>query len=146
MSLTKDLRRWRKDRNITKADYLVFMANVLEELLEPIYDDKQEIEYLKQRAMNLLAYNKDTISKNLKELDVVDCIQDIIVFSTNEIELMGYDNERCNLEVFRHISCRKQNPIQKEQWLKFGAYGKWEKDRGQDHKEIYEPNYESCKL
>ena len=117
MSLTKDLRRWRKDRNITKADYLVFMANVLEELLEPIYDDKQEIEYLKQRAMNLLAYNKDTISKNLKELDVVDCIQDIIVFSTNEIELMGYDNERCNLEVFRHISCRKQNPIQKEQWL-----------------------------
>lgn len=59
---------------------------------------------------------------------------------------MDYDNIKCNSEVFKHINCRKQDPIQKEQWAKFGAYGKWLKDTNQNPNEIYEPNYESCKL
>ena len=142
MSLTKDLRRWRKDRNITKADYLTFIGNILEELMEPIWT-KNAIEINKNEILENYFLRSGTVMNNI---DIIDAIQDIQVFCINETELMGYDNERCNLEVFRHISCRKQNPIQKEQWLKFGAYGKWEKDRGQDPKEIYEPNYESCKL
>ena len=142
MSLTKDLRRWRKDRNITKADYLTFVGNILEELMEPIWT-KNAIEINKNEILENYFLRSGTVMNNI---DIIDAIQDIQVFCINETELMGYDNERCNLEVFRHISWRKQDPIQKEQWLKFGAYGKWEKDRGQDHKEIYEPNYESCKL
>ena len=146
MSLTRDLRRWREDRDITKADYLVFVANILEELLEPIYDDKQEIEYLKQRAINLLVYHQDTVKKNLNELDIVDCIQDIQVFCINETELMGFDNIKCNKEVFEEINSREQDPIQKEEWLKNGAVGKWQKNERQESWTLYKANYESCKL
>ena len=37
-NLTENLKIWRKDRNITKADYLTFVGNILEELLEPVYE------------------------------------------------------------------------------------------------------------
>ena len=142
MSLTKDLRRWRKDRNITKADYLTFVGNILEELMEPIWT-KNAIEINKKEILENYFLRSGTVMNNI---DIIDAIQDIQVFCINETELMGYDNERCNLEVFRHISCRKQNPIQKEQWLKFGAYGKWEKWSEQPKETLYKANYESCKL
>ena len=32
-TLTENLRQWRADRNITKADYLTFVENILEELM-----------------------------------------------------------------------------------------------------------------
>lgn len=144
MSLTRDLRRWREDRNITKADYMVFIANILEEIMEPLYP-KEDIKRFQKEIMDKYFFggNYGLIAN---ELDIVDCLQDIIVFSTNEVELMGYDNERCNVEVFRHINYRRQDPKQVKDWLENGANGKWQKDRSQDPKEIYEPNYESCRL
>ena len=39
-----------------------------------------------------------------------------------------------------------QDPKQKELWAETGANGKWLKDTNQNPNEIYEPNYESCKL
>ena len=36
-NLTENLRQWRADRNITKADYLTFVENILEELMECIH-------------------------------------------------------------------------------------------------------------
>lgn len=141
-TLTENLKEWRKNRNITNHSYINFVENILEEILEPLYD-KNTIDIFKNRIMKEYFPDNKWIYNNV---DVLDAIQDIQVFCINETELMGYDNLKCNNEVFKHINCRKQNPIQKEQWEKFGAFGKWEKDRQQNQEEIYQPNYESCKL
>ena len=141
-NLTENLREWRKDRNITKADYLTFVGNVLEELLEPLYT-KRAVKNYKDEIFEI--YFKQCSTKHL-EIDILDAIQDIQVFCINETELMGYNNIKCNNEVFKHINCRKQDPKQKEEWIKNGAAGKWQKDQKQSKDEIYEPNYEGCKL
>ena len=141
-NLTENLRQWRADRNITKADYLTFVENILEELMECIHS-KDMIPKFKKQIMNDY-FNKDIVTVINRE--VVDILQDIQVFCINETELMGFDNIKCGAEVFKHISCRKQDPLQKEQWKKFGAYGKWLKDPNQDPSELYEPDYEKCKL
>ena len=141
-NLTQNLREWRKKRNITKADYLVFVGNVLEELLEPVYL-KEEIEDIKNTIM--YDYFGNSILKS-KETDYLDAIQDIQVFCINETELMGFDNIKCNNEVFKHINCRKQDPEQYLEWKEKVPYGKWKKWSEQPKDEIYEPNYEDCKL
>ena len=141
-NLTENLRQWRADRNITKADYFTFVENILEELMECIHS-KDMIPKLKKQIMNDY-FNKDIVT--VINSEVVDILQDIQVFCINETELMGYDNIKCNSEVFKHINCRKQDPTQKEEWLKNGAVGKWQKDKNQPKDEIYESNYESCKL
>ena len=140
-NLTENLKEWRKNRNIINPNTSVFVANVIEELLEIFYDDKQEIKFLQNEIMDLY-FDKEPIS----ELNTIDSIKDIKVFSINETEQMGYDDIKTDDEVFKHINCRRQDPIQKEQWEKFGAFGKWEKDRQQNQEEIYQPDYESCKL
>ena len=142
-NLTQNLREWRKKRNITKADYLVFVGNVLEELLEPIYL-KEEIPSLKNTILQ--DYFGNSILPT-KEIDYLDAIQDIQVFCINETELMGFDNIKCNNEVFSEINSREQNPIQKEQWEKFGSFGKWEKSLLPEHTEKwYKADYNKCKL
>ena len=141
-NLTQNLREWRKKRNITKADYLVFVGNVLEELLEPIYL-KEEIPSLKNTILQ--DYFGNSILPT-KEIDYLDTIQDIQVFCVNETELMGFDNIKCNNEVFKHINCRKQDPEQYLEWKEKVPYGKWKKWSEQPKDEIYEPNYGDCKL
>lgn len=141
MSLTKSLRNWREDRNITSSDYKVFVSNVLEELLEPIYH-KDEIPTMVSEIMS--GYFNDVDYNDLKKKEIVDAIQDIQVFSINETELMGYNNEKCNNEVFAHINARRQDPKQREEWSKSGAVGKWQKDKSQSKDEIPEPKYELC--
>ena len=74
-NLTQNLREWRKKRNITKADYLVFVGNVLEELLEPLYT-KKSIENIKDDFISTWI-DKDDCSdySDLRFLnDVVDAI------------------------------------------------------------------------
>ena len=141
-NLTENLKVWRSIRNITKADYLTFVGNVLEELLEPVYE-KQRIEFIKN---NILDEHFERPIGNIKALDIIDAIQDIQVFCINETELMGYDNLKCNDEVFKHINCRVQDPIQAEEWKEKGAFGKWKKYELQDESTLYEPQYEECKL
>lgn len=141
-NLTENLKQWRADRNITKADYFTFVENILEELMECIYS-KEIIPKFKKQIMNDY-FNKDIVT--VINSVVVDILQDIQVFCINETELMGYNNLLCNDEVFKHINCRKQDPEQKLEWEQFGANGKWLKDKNQSQDEIYEPNYEACKL
>lgn len=140
-SLTKSLKEWRACRNIKSSNTKVFIENILEELLEIYYADKEMVK----------ACKNDIISDyfclpELNENEVIDAIQDIQVFCINETELMGYDNIKCNDEVFKHINCRRQDPMQYMDWDEFGANGKWKKWEEQPKDEIYEPNYESCKL
>lgn len=140
-NLTEKLRYWRRKRHITNANTKVFIENILEELLEIYYADKEMIK----------ACKNDIISDyfclpELNENEVIDAIQDIQVFCINETELMGYDNIQCNKEVFKHIDCRVQDPIQAEEWKEKGAFGKWKKYELQDESTLYEPQYEECKL
>ena len=144
-NLTQNLREWRKKRNITKADYLVFVGNILEELLEPLYK-KNAIEDMKQEILNGYFFGCFDINEQLKQDDIIDTIQDIQVFCINETELMGFDNIKCNNEVFKHINCRKQDPEQYLEWKEKVPYGKWRKWSEQPKDEIYEPNYGDCKL
>ena len=141
-TLTENLKIWRKDRNITKADYLVFVGNILEELLEPLYN-KEDIPKLKNKMLeSIFNYMDDEV----KEYDIIDTIQDIQVFCINETELMGYDNIKCNNEVFQEINSREQDPQQFAEWQKYGAKGKWQKDKFQKDWTLYKANYEICKL
>ena len=145
-NLTENLREWRKDRNITKADYLTFVGNILEELLKPLYK-KNTINDMKNEILNGYFFGCFDIEKQLKKKDIIDTIQGIQVFCINETELMGYDNIKCNNEVFKHINCRKQDPKQKELWAETGANGKWLKSEREEDKALwYKADYESCKL
>ena len=142
-NLTEKLREWRKDRNITKADYLTFVENILEELMECIHAKDMIPEFKKQIMRDY--FNKDFIKPI--ESEIIDILQDIQVFCINETELMGFDNIKCNKEVFEEINSREQDPEQKQQWIKNGAVGKWQKSLLPEHIEKwYKANYESCKL
>lgn len=140
MSLTVDLKIWRKDRNISKYSTKVYVENVLEELLEIYHSDKKDIEQMK-KAISEVFFTGEPIS----QLDTIDAIQDIQVFSINETELMGYNNEMCNYEVFKEINSREQDPKQKKKWEKEGATGKWMKNKNQAGTTLYKADYERCK-
>ena len=140
-NLTEKLKYWRKKRNITEPNTKVFVANCIEELLEIYYQDKNIIKNLQNEIMENY-FDLEPLS----ELNTIDSIQDLQVFGINETELMGYDNIACNREVYKHISCRKQDPEQLVDWELNGAKGKWIKDKNQNPNELYEPKYEECKL
>ena len=109
------LKEWRVDRNIVTPSGKVFdmIKEELNELEDAIYD-------------------KD-------EHETVDALADIIVLATNELELMGYDLDGVMIEVVKEISSRRQCPAQKEVWGKWGAEGKWQKQKNQTdtYKAVY---------
>lgn len=141
-TLTENLKEWRKKRNITNPSYINFVENILEELLEPLYD-KNTTDDFKKRIIQEYFPDSEWFYNNES---VVDAIQDIQVFCINETELMGYDNVKCNNEVFQEINSREQDPQQLAEWQKYGANEKWQKDRHQKDWTLYKANYESCKL
>ena len=136
-----ELRNWRKQRNISKPKHRVVFANVLEELLEPLYH-KDEIPAMVKEIMDLY-YPEEHI---LDEYEVIDSLTDIRVFAENETENMGYDSELCMSEVIKEISSRKQCPEQKAEWEQYGADGKWLKDKNQDKDTLYKADFSSCKI
>lgn len=141
-NLTEKLRYWRRKRNISNANTKVYVANVIEELLEIYHNDKELIKELQEDIM----FNYFSNHTPLNELNTLDSIKDIKVFGINEVELMGYDDLATDKEVFKHIDCRVQDPIQAEEWKEKGAFGKWRKYELQDEDTLYEPQYEECKL
>ncbi len=141
-NLTENLKEWREDRNIKNSNTRVFIENILEELLEIYYVDKEMIKACKNDIMS-----DYFCLPELNEINTIDAIQDIQVFCINETELMGYDNIKCNSEVFKEINSREQDPQQFAEWQKFGASGKWKKSEREEHKaRWYKADYESCKL
>ena len=142
MTNTQNLRQWRSDRKLSKPNTKVFIENILEELLEIHYTDKKKIDYIKNDIMERYFYGNP-----LSENDTIDSINDICVFSINEVETMGYDFDKTLDETIKEISSRQQDPIQKEMWAKWGYDNtKWKKDINQDKSTLYKANYEDCKL
>ena len=144
MSFIKELREWRNYRNITTPNTKVYIENVLEELLEIVYSDKKFIELYKNMIMEYYFFDK--LLEDLDENNTLDAILDISVFSTNEAELMGYDMDKAMNEVVKEISSRVQDPIQKEEWSKSGAVGKWQKDLSQDKDTLYKADFDKAKI
>ena len=142
-NLTEKLRYWRRKRNISNANTKVYVANVIEELLEIYHDDKELIKELQEDIM----FNYFSNHTPLNELNTIDALSDIQVFSINEVELMGYDNIQCNKEVFKEIDSRVQCPVQQEEWRTNMVFGKWKKSElDADVKNWYKADYEECKL
>lgn len=126
------LKQWREERNIIEASYKGYFRNIIEELLEPMYD-KEDIDFLKEEIVD--KYFRDV---KLDEHKVVDTINDISVFSINENELMGYDFEKTMSETIKEIESRKGeiNPETK----------KFEKFKDDYHKSLwYSADYSKCK-
>ncbi len=116
------LRTWRRERNL-KSPSGVFREMILEEL------------------------NEYTVAKHaFNEHDTVDAIVDIIVLAVNELELEGYNTDLAMKQVVKHISSRKQDPIQHKEWLANGQSGKWRKDPNQDPSTIYTADYSTCRM
>lgn len=143
-NLTKALRDWRSERNIITIDRATYVKQVIEEIFELYLDDKKAIDKNTEVLYNTWFLHLER--NELKEEDFVDVLQDIQVFSINANELLGYDNIQSSNEVYKHISCRKQDPKQKADWEKNGSQGKWQKDKEQSEDELYEPNYRDCKF
>ena len=135
------LDKWRDDRYIYECpSYEVYVRNILEELLEPIYnkaDIPTKVHDLMQHIHigNSLGYN-----------DIIDAVSDIRVFSINQTELMGYNSDECLSETIDEISSRKQDTEQALKWSMSGYDGeKWKKDSEQDKSTLYVANYKGCK-
>jgi len=138
MTNREHLKQWREDRNLSSHNYRVFFANILEELLEPLYH-KDDIPTIVKEIMDIY-YPEEY---NIKEDEVVDTLTDIRVFSENETENMGYNSELTMLEVIREISSRQQCPKQAQRdW-----YGeKWQKNTNQPKETLYKADFNKCKL
>lgn len=140
-NLTQKLIGWRNCRNITNENTRLYISNVIEELLEVYHTDKELIKKLQEEIMT----NYFSFLEPINELNTIDAIQDIQVFSINEVELMGYDNLKCNDEVFKEISSRRQDPKQAMEWSINGRGGKWNKWIEQPKESLYKANYEGCR-
>lgn len=142
MTNIEKLRVWRSDRKLSKPNTKLFIENILEELLEIHYTDKKKIDYIKNDIMERYFYGNP-----LSEIDTIDSINDIVIFSINETETMGYDADLTLSETILEIDSRKQDPIQKEMWDKWGDDNtKWKKWSEQPKETLYKADYSRCKL
>ena len=58
---------------------------------------------------------------------------------------MGFDYDKSLREVIKEVSSREQCPIQKEEWIKYGAIGKWQKNRSQSKSTLYQADFSKAK-
>jgi hypothetical protein len=135
-----DLKQWREDRHITGYDHYIQVSNIVEETLELMYTPKSvAIEQLQRDIME--HFVDDTTNE-----EKIDAYCDLIVFSINAIELLGYDAKMAMKETIKEISSRKQNPAQQIIWFKYGYDNtKWMKWKEQPKEELYKANYGKCK-
>ena len=143
-NLVKALRGWRKERNITSVTRETYVKQVIEELFE-LYDlSKKQIDVDTKIVYDM--WFKDYEDTEVQDEVIIDGAKDIVVFSENFIEANGYNSNKVSEEVFKEISCRKQDPKQKKEWKISGAKGKWQKDLKQPKEELYEADFSKCKL
>lgn len=140
MTNTNKLRNWRKARNLTKPNYKVYFENIIEELFEPLYD-KKTVKFIKEEITD-----KYFIDDGLLEVNaVIDAINDISVFSINEVEMMGYNFDMTLSETIKEISSRSQCELQKEVWDNWEPQGKWKKSTTKEAKsKWYIADYSKC--
>lgn len=137
-----DLRVWREARNINQPNYPVYIKSILEELLEPMYD-KKDIKYLVGEIYDGYFSKCERIDLSIDA--ILDSMNDIEVFTINEIEVMGYDNNLTMDETIKEIDSRVQDEHQKRVWEENGPSGKWQKSLLQSKDTLYVAKYNQCK-
>lgn len=115
MTVLDKIVQWNKERNNVEFN-LVNEHSMLQEELNELFD-----------AMD--------------ESDIVDALCDIIVVATGAIHKLGYNPNISMNETLKEISSRQQDPIQKDIWKKWGASGKWEKNKSQEPSTLYKADY-----
>lgn len=144
-SLTKSLRGWRKERNIKSITRETYVKQVLEELFELYGLQKEQVKTNTQALYD--TWFLHLASREVSVDILLDGAEDNRTFSTNFIELLGYDEIKVSEEVFKEINSRKQDPKQKELWDKGqGLEQKWQKDQNQPKETLYEADFSNCKL
>lgn len=139
------LRQWREERNLPSISREVYVKQILEELFELYALDKDDIkEFTEMCYSEWFEMDKDKV---VSDSILIDSAEDIKVFSSNFVELLGYDTEKCGLEVIKEISAREQCPKQKAKWEEQGNQGeKWQKNPDQDADTLYQADFSKCKL
>jgi len=137
-----NLQKWRDARPALSSNYKTYFTNIIEELLEPLFN-KETVKTLTEEIVDTYYYDNAIISEH----EVVDTINDIRVFSENEVELMGYDSAETFSETIKEISSRKQDPIQAHNWSVNGSNGeKWQKDLNQCQDTLYKAVYQKKEI
>ncbi|HET8689368.1 MAG TPA: hypothetical protein VFM18_22385 [Methanosarcina sp.] len=122
MTVLDKIVQWNKERNNNEFDGSN-ECNMLGEELDEL----------------ILGYNRRS------EHEMIDALCDIIVVATGAIHKLGYNPNIAMNETLKEISSRQQDPIQKDIWKKWGASGKWEKNKSQEPSTLYKADYEKAK-
>lgn len=139
------IQEWAKERQLHKSkfDPKVETINVLEELLESFYLSGLDPRDVAKKVYEyMLTFGKP---KEPTVANYVDRIDAMVYILTG---LMKLDiNVDCAVkEVYKEISSRRQDSMQKIEWSKRGPYGKWLKDKNQPKETLYKPNFNKCIL
>ena len=148
MSNRDNLTAWRANRNIqsrqvTYSSYRVFVKNILEELLEPLY--KKDV--IQEKVTSIINTHFIDGLHLTSEHEVIDAITDMRVFCENQTEIYGYNSDKTLAEVIKEISSREQDPVQYKLWSKYGHDGsKWQKNVNQNLATLYKADFSQCIL
>lgn len=103
------------------------------------YDSTKELMMLVEELQEFENANTDD--------EEVDALCDLIVVAVGALWKKGYCPTLSLRETIEEISSRKQDPIQKDIWDKWGADGtKWCKDKAQPSGTLYVADYEKARL
>ena len=79
-------------------------------------------------------------------VQMVNILNIIITMCDELVTAKRYDFKKVVLEKINLLNSRLQDPQQKQDWIKNGATGKWQKMRNQPKETLYIANYGKCKL
>jgi hypothetical protein len=168
------LKQWRTDRNITEFNMYVVddinceideaqaetakaqLLNYIEEIADVAITAINAIglmgkEYASQQSIKSY-YNLDDLRAITSQIRIDIQIQaylllcSVISVSMQLIRQSGFNAECVIMQKVKVINSRLQEPKQKEEWLKNGAVGKWQKDPKQDRDTLYVPDFKGCRI
>ena len=168
------LKNWRESRNIKTFPITIKddMLNEVEEVRLAIRNNDIENQVEELADVAIFAFNglgllnvnykpaRMSIVPTLKNLEsyinnirvempvqIVNILNIIITMCEELVTEKRYDFKKAVLEKILVLQSRSQCPIQKKDWAKNGASGKWEKSkRAEDKKLVYVANFGKCKL
>jgi uncharacterized protein YecA (UPF0149 family) len=125
------LREWREETGLDKAKPTKrqIVKHFTEELFEMCGYNKKETDHFVEIFMDTYV-----IDSKLNDFDMLDAMNDMKIFATNDTEHMGYDAKECIEETVKEVTSRS---------------GEYREDIGKFIKVIngreYTANYLSCK-
>lgn len=167
------LKEWRKSRNISTFS-LTIKDDLIDELRE-VREAQQKLDwnnYVEELAdITIFALNglgllnishkptRMSVIPALKNLEsyinnikiempiqMINVLNIIITMCDELVTAKKYDFKKVLNEKIKVVESRLQDPQQKQDWIKNGVSGKWQKMRNQPKETLYIANYGKCKL